>query len=270
MGRRTKRGTCAVCGAYGDLTFEHVPPSSCYNTTSVRLLEGMDALQLSPDANPRHRISQRGMGNYYTCATCNNKSGRWYVPETQQWVARAADVLGTIGGRDGQDASVHPRLVYVAFAGVRPLLFLKQVVYMFLCINGASFTERQPGMRSFVLNRDSQSFSDEWHVNIGLTWGPGARTVGGTAVADLLGAGGATYLSDLSYPPLHYAMWQGHPYRLLVPCEISQFKRYGPEDVTDVTLPLQVGFTHGPMPGDLRSKAAMERQAAENLRDRQG
>ena len=269
MGKRTKRGVCAVCGEYGDLSFEHVPPSSCYNDTSAKLLEGMDALQLDPGANLRYRISQRGMGNYYTCAPCNNKTGHWYVPETQHWVERAASVLNRIGGRDVQDASPYPHFVYVTFTGVRPLLFLKQVVYMFLCINGAGFMKRQPDLRAFVLNPESQDMSDEYHFNIGLTWGPGARSVGGTAVTDLLGSGGATYLSDLSYPPLYYAMWHGHPYRQLAPCEISHFKSYGPEDVTDVTLLLQVGFTHGPMPGDLRSKAALERQAAENLRDAQ-
>lgn len=264
MGKRTKRGVCSICGEYGDLSFEHIPPRSCYNDRSAKLLEGMAALQLEPGGIQHGRISQRGMGGYCTCGRCNNRTGGMYVHETRAWVERAAEVLGRIGDREGQDNRPYERYVHVTFSGVRPLLFLKQVVYMFLCINGPRFTERRPDLRSFVLNRDSRDLSDECHFNIGLTWGPGARSIAGTAVTSLLSPGGATYLSDISFLPLHYAMWMGHPFRQLVPCEITHFKTLGPSDVCDVTLLLQVGFTHAAFPSDLRSRAALERQVEES------
>lgn len=266
VGKRTKRGTCAVCGEYGDLSFEHVPPRSCYNDRAVEVLRGERVLDLAPGETPRGRIEQRGAGGYYSCATCNNLSGRLYVPETRRWVERGADLLRRIGDRDGQDTASFFRFVDVEFLGVTPLLFLKQVAFMFLCVNGPGFARAHPDLVRFVLNRDSQDLSEVCRFHLGLTWGPHARSVGGSAVSNL-NTGGATYLSDISFAPFAYTMRIGEPYVLLSPCEITGFKSCGPNEQHDVSMRLQVGFTHLAFPGDSRSSAAIEAQRAANMRD---
>lgn len=260
MGTRAKTGTCAICGQYGDLTFEHIPPRSCYNNRSVEILRGMKTMDLSGDKQHRGQIQQRGAGDYHSCRRCNNATGRMYVPETIRWVQRGAEVLNQIGDRDGQDRQPYPRFVNVVFFGVKPLLFLKQVVYMFLCINGPGFSAAHPDLRAFVLNRESQDLPDVHHFHVALTWGPGARSVAGTAVADI-SSGGTTYLSDISFPPFSYVMWLGQHYRALAPCEITDFKRFDATEMRDVRLPLQVGFTHLVLPSDYRSRAELDRQA---------
>ncbi len=260
MGKRTRKGVCAVCCEYAELSFEHIPPRSCYNNRSMEFLTGTKVFERAPGAVMRGTISQRGAGGQYTCGQCNNAAGRWYVPETIQWVARGVEVLSRIGDREGQDTRPFSRFVNVVFSGVKPLLFLKQVVYMFLCINGPGFTVRHPDLRAFVLDRESTNMSDECHFHIGLTWGPGARSVAGSAVTDLRRSG-ATYISDISFPPFTYAMWLGQPYHALAPCEITRFKSYEASQVCDVPLALQVGFTHLAFPSDHRSRAAIELQS---------
>lgn len=262
MGKRTRKGRCGVCCEYGDLSFEHVPPQSCYNNRSVELLDGMKALNLAPGETRRGRIQQRGAGGYYSCGDCNS-AATTYVRETIRWVERGAEVLGRIGDRDGQDTRPYARFADVVFFGVKPLLFLKQVVHMFLCINGPGFTARHPDLRAFVLNRYSTEMSDVCHFHIGLTWGPGARTVAGCA-AGSLDTDGATYISDISFPPFSYAMWLGQPFGQLAPCEITHYKSYSASDLCDVPLTLQVGFTHLVLPSDYRSRAALELAVEEN------
>jgi hypothetical protein len=260
MGRQTKRGVCAVCREYGDLSFEHIPPRSCYNDRSLKLLEGTKAINLAPGELRPGRIQQRGAGGYYTCGRCNNRTGNLYVPETIQWVERGAEILRLIGDREGQDARSYTRFVGVAFVGVRPLLFLKQVVYMFLCINGPGFTAVHPDLRAFVLDRDNTEMSGVCHFHLGLTWGPGARSVGGSAVSTTARRGPA-YVSDISFPPFTYTMWLGERQEMFTPCEITHYGSYGPSEVCDVHLALQVGFTHVAYPSDHRSRAAIEQQA---------
>lgn len=249
-----------MCREHGDLTFEHIPPKSCYNDRAVELLKGEQIIGLEPGEVRRGRVQQRGAGDYCTCASCNNATGRLYVPETRRWVERGADLLGRIGDREGQDTAPFFRFIDVAFLGVTPLLFLKQVVFMFLCVNGPGFSAAHPDLATFVLNRESQDLSDVCHFHLGLTWGPGARSVGGSGVASTA-TRNVTYLSDISYAPFTYTMWLGQPYALLTPCEITHFKACGQSEVRDVSMRLQVGFTHLAFPSDHRSRAAIEAQA---------
>jgi hypothetical protein len=190
-----------------------------------------------------------------------------YVPETIRWVEHGAVVLNGIGDLYGEDARSYRRVVRATFAGVKPLLFLKQVVYMFLCVNGPGFTAAHPDLRGFVLSRDSRDMSDACHFHLALTCGPHARSVAGSAVSNIH-TGAITYLSDISFPPYSYTMWLGQPYEQLSPCEITHFRAYGPSDVCDVSLPLQIGFTHHALPSDHRSRAALEQARARNVAPR--
>jgi len=187
------RGGCGQAQA-------HIPPRSAYNDRSVQLLRGTETLKLRSGEWPRGTIQQRGAGDYHSCAQCNNKTGGWYVPEFWRWVERGAGVLREIGDVSGQDSRTYSRFVRVAFMGVRPLLFVKQVAYMFLCINGPGFTAQHPELRSFVLNRDRVGLPDDCHFHLALTWGPAARQVANAAAGNTA-TGGVTLMSDISFPP---------------------------------------------------------------------
>ncbi len=265
MSRRSHRGLCSVCGENGVLSWEHIPPRSAYNDRSVQLLRGTEALKLRPGEWPKGTIQQRGAGGYHSCPRCNNTTGGWYVPEFGRWVERAAGVLHEIGDVSGQDNCIYSRFADVAFMGVRPLLFLKQVVYMFLCINGSGFTAQHPELRGFVLNRERTGLPESCHFHLALTWGPTVRQVANVAAGDA-SAGSVTLMSDISFPPFSYVMWMGQPYHGLPPCDLTAYAQNGPAEILDVFLPLQVGFTHLVLPSDYRSRAALDRQLEESRR----
>lgn len=261
---KTRHGTCAICGEQKPLTFEHIPPRSAYNDRTVKVFRGDKALARLVDdlEGERGQLQQKGAGNQVTCAECNNKSGRWYAREYAAWVERGLGILDRVGYRERQDERTGQRIVDVAFEGVRPLLFLKQVVYMILAVNGAGFSAVHPDLRRLVLNRDATGVSDACHFYLGLTWGPGVRHVGITAGVSM--KRGASLLSEVAFPPFACVMCLEQPWHGLPVCDITGFARYGPEEITEVELPLLLGFTHLVLPSDYRSRASIDQTVAEN------
>jgi 5-methylcytosine-specific restriction endonuclease McrA len=81
MAQIMPNGACHLCGTFGPLTFEHIPPSSAFNNR--RLLEAdihklMRSDLLEDLRNPKGNISQRGSGKHTLCVRCNNDTGGWY------------------------------------------------------------------------------------------------------------------------------------------------------------------------------------------------
>lgn len=64
MARKKVEGTCLICGTYGKLSFEHVPPKSAFNNREV-VKVGLDkAITVGPYDKIKGRIEQRGAGDY--------------------------------------------------------------------------------------------------------------------------------------------------------------------------------------------------------------
>ena len=75
-------GRCRTCGAQTDMSFEHMPPSAAGSNVRAR---GANSLKILSSSQPRvfpnsgWFPSQRGMGAYVLCKTCNESFGRRYV-----------------------------------------------------------------------------------------------------------------------------------------------------------------------------------------------
>ena len=89
---KSKKGKCAICGRDEQLTFEHIPPSSAFNSKPVKPVSGVDLL-IEVGSNNSMRMPwetdhlpytnlQRGMGKHSLCSDCNNKTGKWYGNES--------------------------------------------------------------------------------------------------------------------------------------------------------------------------------------------
>lgn len=69
-----KRGPCAICQKYSDLSFDHVPPKCMGNNQRVDAVGYMTALSTGWDqTNPRR--FKKGLGFYSLCRDCNNRLG---------------------------------------------------------------------------------------------------------------------------------------------------------------------------------------------------
>ncbi len=98
MSKRKVEGNCAICGTYGPLSFEHVPPRKAFNDYPVREILFADAVNVGPDDSLRGRIEQRGSGGYTLCAPCNNNTGAWYGEAFIDWCYQGMDILERAGG----------------------------------------------------------------------------------------------------------------------------------------------------------------------------
>src|SRR6185295_16031917 len=75
MGKRPTFGTCHVCGEYGKLSAEHVPPKSAFNDRRV-VLHHLSYGR--PGDRQSKKIYQNRLSYPVLCERCNNDTGRWY------------------------------------------------------------------------------------------------------------------------------------------------------------------------------------------------
>lgn len=67
-----KVGHCNICGDYGDLTEDHVPPKGSITITSVEMHHILNALHIKKP-KVKGKISQNGVKFRTLCSRCNNQ-----------------------------------------------------------------------------------------------------------------------------------------------------------------------------------------------------
>ena len=143
-------GNCHICGAFGQLSFEHVPPEAAFNNrkvvipTAERVFE-LDDLDLLNTLKGRQ--SQRGYGAYTLCPSCNSRTGHWYGTQYAFWAYQGARILS---GTQDLSTSYPYHLL--------PLRVLKQIICMFLSVNSPRFRIAQPELERFVLNKEAKTY----------------------------------------------------------------------------------------------------------------
>lgn len=125
-------GYCALCGAYGQLTYEHIPPKAAFNSVPVKMYKGPELIKKEPGKMPWdvHELTytpqQKGAGKYSLCESCNNNTGSWYGAAYQDMAQRIALALHNPEIEDSHS---------IGIKDVYPLRFLKQVIAMFCSVN---------------------------------------------------------------------------------------------------------------------------------------
>lgn len=142
-------GRCALCGKECELTFEHIPPRSAFNSTAMKPVTGdqliVDTDRMPWDMTELHYLNQQqGMGKYSLCSSCNNNTGTWYGND-YVFIARVVHQIIS-----------HPIEVGVNGVGIKdvhPLRFIKQILSFFCSINHFE-DDRIDILRKFVLDKD--------------------------------------------------------------------------------------------------------------------
>ncbi len=240
MARRQADGICRVCGDFGKLTFEHIPPKCAFNRDPLKAYKLDQFWALEAGERARYRSDQRGAGEYALCDECNNeRGGLWYAPEFCIW---AQVVAGIITGHFPEDEKV--TWLTVGFKNVRPPRFLKQVVSMLLAINKPQFGADNPALRDFVLDLGARGLPEKYQVYLSLFVGEVARAVGETPYLGALGTPAAHtgVVTELSYPPFTYVLTVGSPPLGQEGCRITHFADFD-DAKQEVKLRLPVGWT---------------------------
>lgn len=122
---KDRMGYCHICGTYGKLSFEHIPPESALNRRRAKVYTGDDVIKQYAGEKSRYINLQKGMGKYTLCESCNNNTGAWY-----------ADVYSEVAKEVAYDLQKRPPLKHgetltFLMQKLPALAFVKQVVTMF-------------------------------------------------------------------------------------------------------------------------------------------
>ena len=158
MSRKVQTGICKLCGRYGKLTFEHVPPKSAFNDSKVSFIKGEELInhisagRMPSDITGIHKtIQQQGGGGYYLCGNCNSNSGSWYVDNYKMFVRGLCSVLT-------QEIYETADEIVIESGEFYPLPVIKQIILMFVNINAYGAFDKT--IYDFLLNKERVPASD--------------------------------------------------------------------------------------------------------------
>lgn len=248
MAQKTIIGTCHICGAYGPLSLEHVPPQKAFNDRKVFIGKAANGLPFGPDEMVDRKQVQGGVKMHTLCGPCNNNTGGWYGPAFIDWCHHGMNIVRRSGG--------NPTLIY--YYKARPLNVLKQIVTMFFSVLGPEHHKHDPDLVRFVLSREERGLPPDVrffiYYNVGtphdkLRYAP-------PMVMMNVETGLKSMFSEITFPPFGYVMVMSDtepPDRTLV--DITYFSRFRYDATREISLQLPVIATHLRMPGDYRKIA---------------
>lgn len=253
MARKPVFGNCRICGVFGKLSFEHVPPRAAFNNRPILLRRGLENINSSLD-DVKGEKRQRGAGDYTLCPKCNSFTGRQYGNAFVEWVYQGMKILHYTKGR--------PSIYYTY--NIFPLRVIKQVISMFFSANGSEFRDAYPDLVKFVLNKETRYLDEKYSVYAYYNLGDRSRQLGLTVGADLA-KGKISRMSEIAYPPIGYMITfnsQPPDQRLL---DITFFSRYRYNDWKPISLRMPILPIYTYFPGDYRDRDTVLQQRKESI-----
>lgn len=243
-------GICHLCGLFGELSFEHVPPDKAFNNKG--LLFSDINLELEIDRDRVVNIERRkGLGAYTLCKTCNNWTGRVYASSFIEWVKDSSLAVKLLG---------HSNKIQRKWKNFFPLRVIKQIATMVLTANSENFLKAHPELKDFIQNKYSKNLPERYHFFLYFNH-TGRKRLVGNAVALNLTTQSPTYISEITFPPFGYVFTidsRPSDQRLF---EISFFSSYGYDQEKTLSLEVPVLPTFTQFPGDYRTEKEILSQA---------
>ena len=143
-------GQCHICGKYGKLSFEHIPPEAALNKGQVKAYSGEEILKAFHGEKARYQNMQRGMGRFSLCESCNNTTGQWYAATYCQVAKEVAS------SRNRAEQLQHGDGIEYKFKDLPALAFVKQIIAMFCSLLPWEEVHRL-GFDQLLLNKESNS-----------------------------------------------------------------------------------------------------------------
>ncbi len=265
MKKKKHFGTCRICGEQKELTFEHVPPSATYNNKAAKIIKVMDFLELEHEKGlmpweldkAKGRIIQKGIGDYYLCAECNNKTGSWYGHEYKKFIdgimyARYQCMNHNCCGID------------IQMKNIKPLQVFKQIITMFCDINTG--LSKNDGIKEFLLDRYSTTFdTKKYRVSMYIMKSGVIRMNGFVAHGNIKETNTLAILSEIATIPVGFILFNDYAEDCLpAGTEITDFALYKYDAIDTIKLRLNIYENNTWLPMDYRSKDEIYKTIAEN------
>lgn len=256
--RRKGMGWCRLCGETRPLSKEHIPPRTAGNKgepTRYTIDDWLnrDTLEHLPGG---HR-SGGGIWGFTICHDCNHATGGNYGKEYGRWAKLGGEILAQLPIAEFAGASV-PKGVEAGFPDTDPASLVRQVLSMMASLAGDwRLTEREPVLRSIILDGTPHPLPTGWELVMNLYAGPRSRLTGPTLVHD--GSDGRwAWLLEAAFPPLAFLLKIAGSAPMGPGVDIAPATAEPAGSRRDVRFTCQVGFGYSPYPGDYRSRGEIE------------
>ena len=183
-------GTCAICGQFGKLSFEHVPPQSAFNNKPIYMYNDLNFDENAKKIGKRKK-SNKGFGSYTLCEPCNNNTGNWYAKDFASFAQQGMEAVHAAD-------SLAIQHVYT----IKPLNVFKQIMTMFMSADKGGHLRSQQGLVDFLLNRTSNELPEEYKIYIYSNTSPVKRMLGYCVVYDPVL--GIQKWSEINFQPFGY------------------------------------------------------------------
>lgn len=200
--KKKQEGYCHICGEYGELSFEHIPPENALNKNRAIVYTGDNVIKRYKRENSRYINQQQGMGKYTLCKKCNNVTGSWYATTYSDVAKDIAQCLYV------RKQLKHGDLIEFSFKNLPVLAFVKQVITMFCSVLPLAEVKRL-GFDTFLLEKESNHI-DKTLFDLRMYLTPlnvGQLIVGTTSVVHMTETGFETTIAcDLGVYPFGFIL----------------------------------------------------------------
>lgn len=154
--KKKHMGYCHICGKYGKLTFEHIPPKCALNDKKSKAYTGDSLIRLISEKNKypweregiKYKTLQRGFGDYTLCSNCNNLTGALYGEEFAKWFYSVLEMI-----RINPEEYKKSKSVQFSFKDVYPGRFIRQILSI-ICSTYPDFTKNYPFVKDLILDKN--------------------------------------------------------------------------------------------------------------------
>lgn len=240
---KEKIGICHLCGDYGKLSYEHVPPRSAYNKSKVLVAGGDKIFQGSFNLDEVKGIQlQRGLGGYTLCPKCNNNTGGWYGASYVMWVQQAYRYL--------KIAKSAPSIMLPYW--IHPLRVIKQIVCMFFSANSNKFHKYHNELMNFVRYTRATGLDPKYRIYAFYNLSGRARMAGLVKRMDFSGT--SQIYSEVAIPIVGYIMTVNSPPPDDELIDLTFMTKYHYNDLVEISMLIPRKDVYSFIPGDYRSR----------------
>jgi len=243
-----QQGICRLCGHAKDLTFEHVPPRVAFNKNTKYRVVSFDEYVKDNDplnSTVKGKIVQGGTGFYSLCEDCNNFLGRTYVNPYSDWVMAAAEAISFGNSQP----------IAYTVKDLEPLKILKQIISMFLSLNGSWHSLEYSELANFVKEPRNNELSDRFKIYSFLNSEGQMRFSPFKGIGKLDSPGKIVLCSEMVFSPLGYVLTIDSDCPSEKLADITAFKKYEFDVKTELLISMFKLPTYLPLiPLDYRTK----------------
>jgi len=252
--KKMQSGECHICGDFGPLSFEHVPPQAAFNDRPLLAHAIDEILEKGSYQKNKGKICQRGAGSYTLCQRCNNDTGAWYGKHYVNWVNQGMRILSASKGA--------PTLYYNFL--IFPLAIIKQILCMFFSVNSVGFSENNPELVRFVLDKKLKYLPHKIKIFLYYSIHSNIRQAGVMGKMNIIDDKKSSIFSEITFPPFGYILtFDRPPHKDML--EITHFSNFGYNDFKSLFIKIPVLPVINLFPGDYRTQNEIDKDYQANI-----